>query len=186
MELSAKHGMQLVESLAFAFHAAQDQLELEPVNVMNVCDDTLQAMKPLARQLSQTIDLTYTAQAPLALAHYGALKSVVANLCDNALRHNPPESHVAMRVMMSNRGVRITVKDEGPQLRINEYRRLQSKLGKELQPLGERGGSSGLGLYIAAQLMNAMQGALRMTRHRDKGITFSLDLPPSHQLSLIG
>jgi len=44
--------------------------------------------------------------------------------------------------------------------------------------------SSGLGLYIAGQFADAMNGRIGVTRHRD-GATFYVDLQASKQLSLL-
>lgn len=186
MQLTAKRSLQLIESLTQSFHVSQLDLELVPVNVAHVCEDVLNDVTPLARSLSQTIDLTLPRSSSLALAHHTVLRSVVANLCDNALKHNPPESHVAIAVSQPRHNhIRVAVRDNGPVVRAGDFKRLKQKIGKELHPLSGRVGSSGLGLYIASQLADAMGGRLDVMRHRQSGMTFSVQLQPSYQLTLL-
>lgn len=185
MQFTAKRSLQLIESLTQSFNVAQMDLDLEPVNVSHVCEDVLGDVTPLARSLSQTVDLTLPRRSPLALAHHSVLRSIIANLCDNALKHNPPESHVAIAISQPNQNIRVAVRDSGPVIRASDFKRIKQKLGKELHPLSGRVGSSGLGLYIASQLAGAMGGRLDVMRHRGSGMTFSVQLQPSYQLTLL-
>jgi signal transduction histidine kinase len=185
MQFTAKRSLQLIDSLTQSFHVSQLDLELEPVNVSHVCEDVLNDVAPLARSLSQTIDLTLPRRSPLALAHHTVLRSVISNLCDNALKHNPPESHVAIAISQPKQHIRVAVRDSGPVVRAGDYKRIKQKLGRELHPLSGRVGSSGLGLYIASQLADAMGGRLEVMRHRSSGMTFSVQLQPSYQLTLL-
>lgn len=186
MQLTAESSLKLVEGLTYAYSTSRLGLELEPVNVGHVCEDILHELRPLSRQLGQTMELKLSRRgAPLALAHHSVLRSIISNLCDNALKHNPPESHVQLRVGQSKHGIMVAVRDNGPQLRITDFKRLKSRLGKEVNPLGARTGSSGLGLFVASQLATAMDGRLDLLRHQADGVTFSLRLQPSYQLSFL-
>jgi signal transduction histidine kinase len=64
------------------------------------------------------------------------------------------------------------------------WRRVKQRLGTAPQPLQNRPASSGLGLYIAGQFAEAMQGSIGATRHRD-GATFYVELLASQQLKLL-
>lgn len=185
IQLSAQRGLQLIEGLTYAYNTAQLQLDLEPVNVVQACEDVLHELHPLTRSLAQTIELRLPKGSALALAHHTILRSVLTNLCDNALKHNPPESHVIVKVERLDKAINIAVRDNGAHLSVKDYRQLKQRLGKEVNPLGGRAGSSGLGLYVASQLSEAMQGKLRMVRHHKKGLTLQLQLQPSYQLSFL-
>jgi signal transduction histidine kinase len=185
MQLTAQRSLQLIDSLTQSFNVSQLDLELEPVNVAHICEDVLSDVAPLARSLSQTVDLTLPKRSPLALAHHSVLRSVITNLCDNALKHNPPESHVAIAISQPQQHIRVAVRDSGSTVRAGDFKRLKQKIGKELHPLSGRVGSSGLGLYIASQLADAMGGHLDVRRHRTNGMTFSVQLQPSYQLTLV-
>lgn len=185
MQLSAQAGLRLIDSLSQAAAVHRYQLELEPVNVAVACEDVLHEFGFAARKLSQTMELQVAPGAALAIAHHGALKNVLANLIDNSLKHNPAEGHIRIRVGHAGGRVVTTIRDQGPQVRIGDFRRLKKQLGRQLHPLGARTGSSGLGVYIANSLSEAMQGRLELTRHRHTGVTFRVALLPSAQLSFL-
>lgn len=185
MQLSAQAGLRLLDSLSQAAAVHRFQLELEPVNVAQVCEDVLHEFSFTALKLSQTIELQVAPASALAVAHHATLKHVLANLLENSLIHNPPKGHVSLRIGHSGQQVTATIRDQGPQVRIGDFRRLKQQLGQRLHPLGARSGSSGLGVFIASSLSEAMQGSLRMTRHRHSGVTFIVGLTPSAQLSLL-
>jgi K+-sensing histidine kinase KdpD len=51
-------------------------------------------------------------------------------------------------------------------------------------PIHCRPQSSGLGIFIASQFADAMNGNIGVTRHRD-GVTFYVDLNSSRQLKFL-
>ncbi len=185
IQLSAQRGLQLIEGLTYAYNTTQLQLSVEPVNVVQACEDVLHELDPLTKRLGQTIELRLPKSYALALAHHTVLRSVITNLCDNALKHSPPESHIVIKVEKLSTAVHVAVRDNGAHLSVKDYRQLKQRLGKEVNPLGGRVGSSGLGLYVASQLSEAMNGKLRMVRHHTSGLTMQLQLKPSYQLSFL-
>jgi len=80
--------------------------------------------------------------------------------------------------------VRVGIRDYGPALSSDMWRQLQKKLKHSPQTIHARPQSSGLGLFIASQFAEAMQGSIGATRHRD-GATFYVELQASRQLSLL-
>jgi len=190
ISLSTERMSRLVEGFTQAYRLGSDHnqlslLGLEPVNVMVVCEEVAHELQPLARQLDQTLIVHSRARSPLAVANRQLLTSVLMNLLDNAIKHNPPRSVVNLQVMTHGRHVRSSIQDNGAEISRHDLLRLRGRFGKELQPLSGRSHSSGLGLYIAAQLSRAMGGQLGAICHHKVGATFFADLERSAQLSLV-
>ncbi len=80
--------------------------------------------------------------------------------------------------------MRLAVRDYGPAVSRDVWRKLRGRLGNAPQTMQNRPASSGLGLYISGQFASAMQGSIGATRHRD-GATFYVDLLASRQLELL-
>jgi K+-sensing histidine kinase KdpD len=114
------------------------------------------------------------------------LRRILANFTDNALHYTEPGSAVYLQIKaMKKAGViRIGVRDYGPALSADMWKTLQKKLSKAPQTVHARPQSSGLGLYLASQFAEAMNGTIGITRHRD-GATFYVELQASSQLSLL-
>jgi PAS domain S-box-containing protein len=112
------------------------------------------------------------------------LRQVVANLVDNALKYSlgPVQLAATPREVT----VRITVSDDGPGIPEGDRDRVFEKFFR-LDPAQRSGvGGTGLGLYIARELTQRMDGRIGLIS-RERGTTFFVDLPraeappPSHQ-----
>ena len=108
------------------------------------------------------------------------------NFSDNALHYSQPGTAVHMQIQAFTKAgtIRVGIRDFGPALSSDMWRALQKKLKTSPQAIHARPQSSGLGLFIASQFAEVMQGTIGATRHRD-GATFYVELQASRQLSLL-
>jgi len=102
------------------------------------------------------------------------LHQVVGNLVDNALKYS--SGPVRVEVERRELSARILVSDEGPGIPVAERERIFEKFYR-LDP-DQRSGVSGtgLGLYIARELVDRMGGRIGLLAN-DGGATFYVDLP---------
>ena len=102
------------------------------------------------------------------------LRQVLTNLVDNALKYSsgPVRATAEARELTA----RITVSDEGPGIPPAEHERIFEKFYR-LDPHQQSGvGGTGLGLYIARELVERMEGRIGLLR-RGRGTTFYVDVP---------
>lgn len=190
IQYTAERTLRLVQDLTFSYRLNQpDQLtfalELEPVNIMQVCEEAAHELTPFAAERAQTIFIkTLHKQQHLVVAHRRLLYSVLFNLIDNAIHHNPPETHVSLSAQKRSSMVRVHVRDDGPGIAQKAFNKFAAQLGRQAQPLTGRAGNSGLGLYVAGQLTTAMGGRLSLGRSA-AGADFQVDLLHSQQLSFL-
>ncbi len=185
IQLSAERTIRLVQGLTTSYRLdGQLTLDLQPVNIGQVCEEVAHEMLPFARMQQQTIQLELGHKAQLVVGEQELLHSVLFNLLDNAIRHTPPQASIRMHLRRRTEVVRVCVQDDGPGLRSSDMTRLQQRLGKQVQPIITRSSGSGLGLFIANQLASAMGGRVGVGRV-ESGADFHVDLLHSAQLSLI-
>ncbi len=180
----AQQGLATVDGLTLAYGASQLSLELEALNANLICQEIMHQVAPLTDNLGVTARLSLPVSPLKVVANRRALYSVLGNLCDNALRHASGKNGFDLSLGRSHKLVVFSVNDYGPKLELTQFRRLKGSLGRQVQPISGRSGS-GLGLVIAAELTEAMNGNLRLVRHRAGGMTFKIGLPASGQLSWI-
>ena len=102
------------------------------------------------------------------------LRQVVANLVDNALKYSAGPVRLAAGIREVT--VRLTVSDNGPGIPEADRDRVFDKFFR-LDPAQRSGvGGTGLGLYIARELTQRMDGRIGLLP-RDRGTTFFVDLP---------
>jgi PAS domain S-box-containing protein len=102
------------------------------------------------------------------------LRQVLTNLLDNALKYSagPVRAAAEARELTA----RITVSDEGPGIPPGEQERIFEKFYR-LDPQQQSGvGGTGLGLYVARELVERMDGRIGLLR-REHGATFYVDVP---------
>jgi signal transduction histidine kinase len=102
------------------------------------------------------------------------LRQVIANLVDNALKYS--DGGIRLAVEARDLSARFTVSDDGPGIPAGERTRVFEKFYR-LDPEQLTGvGGTGLGLYIARELVDRMGGRISLLP-RDRGTTFVVDLP---------
>lgn len=183
IRLTAERSLALVEGLTRAARLEDALCELEPIDVGELYDSVAHELTPLSRALNQSIEVQVPHTA-VVIGDRSLLRSVLIGLCDNALAHNAADRPVVLTARHRGRErLTVGVRDYGPHT--SELKEVRRRLGRSPQAMNARPRSSGLGLLIADQFARRMDGALSMVRHREAGVTFSLDLPKSRQISLL-
>lgn len=186
MTLTSERALRLTTDLTKAARLEDALFELEPLNPEQICRDIVHELTPLFEAHGRELKVSHRTHPLLLVANRDLLRRVLMNFSDNALYYTEPGTAVSLQIqaMRKNGMVRIGVRDHGPALSSDMWRQLQKKLSKAPQPVHARPQSSGLGLYLAGQFAEAMNGEIGVTRHRD-GATFYIDLHESQQLSLL-
>jgi K+-sensing histidine kinase KdpD len=110
---------------------------------------------------------------------------VLFNLLDNAIKYSDAEATIELEARLRHGNAQLVVKDYGQGIKKNDLKKLFSQFGRVQRPVPQWATTTGLGLYIAKQLTEAMNGKLELTRRKD-GSSFLVNLQLSKQLSLFG
>jgi two-component system sensor histidine kinase KdpD len=111
---------------------------------------------------------------PLVSSDPVLLRHVLINLVDNALKFAPEPSPVEVALECGDDGIRCRVRDRGPGLPEKHealFQRFERLAGSD------RVGGSGLGLWIARNLAEAVGGELSACNREGGGAEFTLALP---------
>jgi signal transduction histidine kinase len=100
------------------------------------------------------------------------LQIVFANLLANAIRHTPREGHIILRALGGDERVRFEVSDTGPGVPADEQARVFEKYAR-----GASSAGSGLGLFIAREIVSAHGGTIGVESPQGQGATFWFELP---------
>lgn len=109
--------------------------------------------------------------------NFDTLTQVLDNLLSNAVKYSPDGTTVAIRLSKNDSFVRCEVQDEGVGISETDRNRLFGKFVQlSTRPTGNEA-STGLGLYIAKKLTEAMNGTIQYLSEPGKGSTFILEFP---------
>jgi PAS domain S-box-containing protein len=107
------------------------------------------------------------------------LRQVLVNLIENAVKYSPDGGTVTIGLSAENGRARIEVRDLGLGIPESDHERVFEKFTR-LDPGLSRGvGGTGLGLYIARELVERMGGAIVVASALGTGSTFAVELPTS-------
>jgi len=101
---------------------------------------------------------------------------VLTNMLGNALKYSPAGSPVVARLRVEGETALIEVEDRGRGIPADQLERVFDKFHRVEDPLVMTTGGTGLGLYIARQLTDAMGGELSCRSTLGQGSTFTLTL----------
>jgi two-component system, OmpR family, sensor kinase len=151
--------------------AGSIELEPEPVDLAELARSVVGEFTPAIADHGTDLEVLLPEHGPNALCDRQRVVQIMRILLDNALRHTPAGTHVTVRADGSNGAAGFTVADAGPGLpeesRAKVFERFYT---------GDAARGAGLGLAIARELAERMDGRLRVSSQAG-GTAFTLELP---------
>jgi two-component system sensor histidine kinase BaeS len=168
----------LVEDLRTLSLAEAGQLSLqrEAVNVGELLSDAATSFSAAAEDAGVEVKVEVASESnPLVITgDAGRLDQVLSNLVDNALRHTPKGGLISLRASPAAEGVCIQVCDNGSGIPAGD---LPNIFDRFWRGDSARRGSTGLGLAIARQLIQAHGGTIAVESQPEHGTTFTITIP---------
>jgi len=184
-------------------HIVEDLLDLSRLESGNWTPDT-HAVDPLevardvwsstVEQLSVARGLSFTTSGDSVptMADPGALRHVLSNLFDNAVRHTQPGGTVAVRVRQEGTGpdgravaTVIEVQDTGTGVPRDALGRIFERFYRVDPARSRAEGGTGLGLSIVKHLVESMHGTVCAHSELGKGTTIRVRLPAAVAITLV-
>lgn len=179
--VTADRALRLTSDLTKVSNLQESLFPLEPVNPFAVCQEVSYETLPIEKVYGRKVSWPKSRKNVLIVANAQLLERIVSNFVHNSLRYTDPGVPIRVSISQSKSNARISVRDYGPQLSKQDYKKLINELEK-LKTTRTRPDSSGLGVFMASQFAKVMQGGIGLIRHRD-GVTFYVDMPLSRQMS---
>lgn len=153
------------------------ELRLEPIELPGAVRGILTSFAPLAWADAATLREDFDPEAA-ALMDPAALRQIVLNLLDNAVRYGPRGQTVTVSVKDRPADVRISVEDEGPGVDPSELERIWEPFVRGTRGRNQHSGGSGIGLAVVRDLAARHGGrawAEPASAHR--GARFTVEIP---------
>jgi two-component system OmpR family sensor kinase/two-component system sensor histidine kinase BaeS len=177
-----RHLARLVDDLQTLSLAESGQISLkyETVNVAELLADELTSFSPRAEtaQINLNLDVQGDPAGLIITADSGRLDQVLGNLINNAFRHTPAAGSITLAAEPVSGGVRLHVTDTGEGISPEDLPFIFDRFWRGDRSRGHvDGGTSGLGLAISKQLVQAHGGRIQVESDPGKRTTFTIDLP---------
>ena len=117
------------------------------------------------------------------LADHDRIGHVFSNLIGNAMRHTPKDGSITLDAVLAENSVRFTITDTGSGIAKENQERIFEKFFQvpDAEPKG-----TGLGLYIAKEIVRAHGGEIGVESELGKGSSFWFTLPAVTNTALKG
>jgi len=151
--------------------AGSVELQTEPVDLAELARSVVGEFGPAIADHGTELNVELPEAGPSAQCDRERVAQIMRILLDNALRHTPEGTDVTVRANGSNGAAELTVADTGPGLpeatRAKAFERFYT---------GDAARGAGLGLAIARELAERMQGRL-VVNSQPGSTAFTLELP---------
>lgn len=154
--------------------------EKSTFDVSDLVKTVVSELTPVAE--TKSLKLTATTPEKITIsADVGKVKQVFTNLIDNAIKYTPAgEITVIAEEIQTPRVARITIKDSGVGIDANEIDQLFEKFTRARGANKVNTTGTGLGLYVAKQLVEGNGGKVSVTSPgKGQGSSFIVELPLS-------
>lgn len=151
--------------------AGQYRMELSPVALGTLCEQSLTAVEPqaAAREIAIEVDIP---DDLVVKADGKALDQIFVNLIDNAVKYTRPKGHVWIQARPEGDRVRIEIRDDGPGIADKHRERVFERFYRADPSRSREAGGTGLGLSIVKHLVESMGGEVGVEPNTPTGSSF--------------
>jgi signal transduction histidine kinase len=169
----------LVENLLTAGRAQAGALDMRPIE-LNLSEELQQYASSTAPLLeSRGYQLQWDVEKDVKVAFDpGALRTVVENLLDNAVKYSTPPASIRIRLRRDGGLAKLEVADQGCGLTPEESRRVFERFYRAGDERVRTSKGTGLGLYIVNEIVKAHFGSITAkSEGRGRGAAFEVTIP---------
>jgi len=176
---STNRSFEIVDNLLHTrrLEDAKARLSKQRLNLIDHAERAVQAFDQHGKSKDIRIERDFPKSEIPIQADSTALMCSLENLLSNAVKFSPKGSVVRVKVDSEGGHGIFGVHDEGPGITEEEEKLLFQKFTRLRSPSTSDEASTGLGLYIVSELMQAMDGAIRHQRGPNGGAYFEILLP---------
>jgi signal transduction histidine kinase len=148
---------------------------LRALPIAPLVHDAVRAFAPLAESAGSALELVASDDAASALVDPAALRQMLLNLLDNAVKYGTPGQTVRVSVVRAGTRVLVQVDDQGPGVPRRDRERVWAAF--ERLSRGDARGGSGIGLAVVRELIALHHGEAWVEDAPGGGARFIVALP---------
>ncbi len=148
------------------------------VNLEDVLDSVIHFTKEEIERKNITFKLEKpNATIPELMLDKEKMSLAIENIINNAIEYTPIGGSVNVSLTVSQNAVQLNVQDSGIGIPVSETKNVFTKFFRATNAAKEVAAGSGLGLFIAKNIVEANHGKIWFESQENKGSSFFISLP---------
>ena len=170
--------IQIIEDIlnAARIDSGKLEIEFERINLVELVEDVIKELSSEVATRQQDI-LRLGLDQITIWADPGKLRMAFENLVGNASKYTPHQGTITITVEEVNGYAQVLIADNGVGIAAKDVPQLFSKFIRIENELSDAVGGTGLGLYLAKNIIDLHRGSISVESVEHSGTTFSLCLP---------
>ena len=155
----------------------QIKLHKESINLAELLGDIVAKFHLMANQKNITFKFDATNHNLEIFSDIGKLERIISNIVDNAIRHTPDNGEITLTISEKNKQCIIKVKDTGVGIANDELSYIFDARFQASNSKNKANKNVGLGLAITKNLVELLEGNIKVRSELGKGTEFTFALP---------
>jgi PAS domain S-box-containing protein len=176
---SNERQIEIINQILNAARADTGKLVMSPVEM-----DLRSLVRAITDEMRQNVESrqhTFSVKLPkevvMVQGDTGYLRMAIENLINNANSYTPADGDITVELKIENHVAHLSVTDTGVGIKKSDQSKLFAKFSRIHNPLSIQAGGSGIGLYLAAEIVRLHHGEIKVQSKLHKGTTFTIVLP---------
>ena len=143
-------------------------------DILKLINESAQELEPLAQKANIEIKINKNDDEIFINADKNEIRRVITNLIGNAIKHSQDSSEIIINIIKKDKDLTVDVIDNGIGLSSEDCSKLFNRFSQGTNQ--KRSSSTGLGLYLSRQIIEAHNGKIYVESELNKGSKFSFEL----------
>ncbi len=152
-----------------------EDMKREEVDLLAVAEHVAAGLAQMA--VDAKVGIKVSGESAMVMGDIAMLRSIVHNLCENAIKYNRPNGEVRVSVGQESGEVRLKVSDDGIGISKEEQERVFERFYRVDKARSKEVGGTGLGLSIVKHAVQLHGGRIELESRPDAGTTVTVSLP---------
>lgn len=153
------------------------RLNKSNIDVISLVEGTVTSIDEYAEQKEIQLVFDTNVEECISAVDPQALDRIVMNLLSNAIKFSPKGSHIFVNVLVDDENIKISVKDDGPGIPLEEQKVIFNRFVQSTQNKRGEYTGSGIGLDLVNYLTKAHDGWVQLISNENKGAEFTVIIP---------
>ncbi|MBQ4646286.1 MAG: response regulator [Candidatus Gastranaerophilales bacterium] len=176
MKKSSEDMLGLVNALleVYRYEAGKTYLCKTKFDIVKLVDECKKELEVLAQKAEIELEINNNEEEIFINADKNEIRRVVVNLIGNALKHSQNSKSVKINILKKEKDLYLDVIDDGVGLSCEDCSKLFNRFSQGTNQ--KRSSSTGLGLYLSRQIIEAHNGKIYVESELGKGSKFCFEL----------